>query len=272
MAAHGTDQVFSGSIPELYDTLLVPLIFEPYAVDMAARAAACQPKRVLEVAAGTGAVTRALARALPATTEIVATDLNPPMLDRAAAVGTDRPVTWQQADAQQLPFADGSFDLVICQFGAMFFPDRPRAFAEARRVLTPGGKLLLSVWGRIEDNDFANVVTKALAKRFPENPPMFLARTPHGHYDPVPIQADARAGGFTAEVMYDVVPARSRADTARAVAIAYCQGTPVRGELEAFGPDALADATDVCTDALTAQFGAGPVDGKIQALMFSVTA
>ena len=272
MAAHGTDQVFSGSIPELYDTLLVPLIFEPYAVDMAARAAACQPKRVLEVAAGTGAVTRALARALPATTEIVATDLNLPMLDRAAAVGTDRPVTWQQADAQQLPFADGSFDLVICQFGAMFFPDRPRAFAEARRVLTPGGKLLLSVWGRIEDNDFANVVTKALAKRFPENPPMFLARTPHGHYDPAPIQADARAGGFTADVMYDVVPARSRADTARGVAIAYCQGTPVRGELEAFGPDALTDATEVCTDALTAQFGAGPVDGKIQALMFSVTA
>ncbi|MCT7328772.1 class I SAM-dependent methyltransferase [Ralstonia mojiangensis] len=272
MAAHGTDQVFSGSIPELYDTLLVPLIFEPYAVDMAARAASCQPQRVLEVAAGTGAVTRALARALPATTEIVATDLNLPMLDRGAAVGTDRPVTWQQADAQQLPFADGSFDLVICQFGAMFFPDRARAFAEARRVLTPGGKLLLSVWGRIEDNDFANVVTKALAKRFPENPPMFLARTPHGHYDPAPIQADARAGGFTAEFMYDVVPARSRADTARAVAIAYCQGTPVRGELEAFGPDALADATDVCTDALTAQFGAGPVDGKIQALMFSVTA
>jgi len=101
MAAHGTDQVFSGSIPELYDTLLVPLIFEPYALDMAARAASCKPQRMLEVAAGTGAVTRALARALPATTEIVATDLNPPMLDRAAAVGTDRPVTWQQADAQQ---------------------------------------------------------------------------------------------------------------------------------------------------------------------------
>lgn len=272
MAAHGTDQVFSGSIPELYDTLLVPLIFEPYAVDMAARAAACQPTRVLEVAAGTGAVTRALARALPATTEVVATDLNLPMLDRAAAVGTDRPVTWQQADAQQLPFADGSFDLVICQFGAMFFPDRPRAFAEARRVLTPGGKLLLSVWGRIEDNDFANVVTKALVQRFPENPPMFLARTPHGHYDPAPIQADARAGGFTADVMYDVVAARSRAKTARGVAIAYCQGTPVRGELEAFGPDALTGATEVCTDALTAQFGPGPVEGKIQALMFSVTA
>ncbi|MET3446155.1 SAM-dependent methyltransferase [Ralstonia sp. 1138] len=272
MRAHGTDQVFSGSIPELYDTLLVPLIFAPYAQDMAARAAACQPQRVLEVAAGTGAVTRALAQALPSTTEIVATDLNPPMLDRAAAVGTCRPVTWQPADAQQLPFADGSFDLVICQFGVMFFPDRPKAFAEARRVLTAGGKLLFSVWDRIEDNDFANAVTKALAKRFPENPPMFLARTPHGHYDPAPIQADARAGGFTAEVTYDVVTARSRADTARTVATAYCQGTPVRAELEAIGGNALADATDVCADALAARFGAGPVEGKIQALMFSVTA
>ncbi len=272
MEAHGTDKVFAGSIPELYDTLMVPLIFAPYAVEMAARAVRCKPKRVLEVAAGTGAVTRVLARTLPETTEIVATDLNPPMLDRAAAVGTCRPVTWQPADAQQLPFDDGSFDLVICQFGVMFFPDRPKAFAEARRVLTPGGTLLFSVWDRIEDNDFANVVTRALARRFPENPPMFLARTPHGHHDPAPIRADARLGGFTAEVTCDVVSARSQADAARTVAIAYCQGTPVGGELEAFGPHALTDATDACADALTAQFGLGPVDGKIQALMFSVTA
>ncbi|WP_426400479.1 class I SAM-dependent methyltransferase [Ralstonia sp. R-29] len=272
MDAHGTDKVFAGSIPELYDTLLVPLIFEPYAVEVAERAARCKPKRVLEVAAGTGAVTRALARTLPETTEIVATDLNPPMLDRAAAVGTVRPVTWQQADAQQLPFPDGSCDLVICQFGVMFFPDRPKAFAEARRVLTPGGTLLFSVWGRIEDNDFANAVTNALMKRFPENPPMFLARTPHGHYDAAPIQRDARLGGFTTEVACDVVTARSRADTARVVATAYCQGTPLRSQLEAFGPDALTDATEVCTRALSAQFGTGPVDGKIQALMFSVTA
>lgn len=272
MEARGNDKVFAGSIPELYDTLLVPMIFEPYAVDMAARAARYEPKRVLEVAAGTGAVTRALARTLSDTTEIIATDLNPPMLDRAAAVGASRPVTWQQADAQQLPFDDGSFDLVVCQFGAMFFPDRPKAFAEARRVLRPGGTLLFSVWGRIEDNEFADVVTRALAKRFPENPPAFLARTPHGHYDPAPLREDARRAGFTAEVMCDVVTARSRADTARLVAIAYCEGTPVRGELEAFGPTALAGATDVCEDALTAQFGAGPVDGKIQALMFSVTA
>lgn len=272
MEPRGNDKVFAGSIPELYDTLMVPLIFAPYAADTAARAARCAPARVLEVAAGTGAVTRAMAHALPEATEIIATDLNPPMLERAAAVGACRPVTWQQADAQQLPFDDSSFDLVVCQFGVMFFPDRPKAFAEARRVLRPGGTLLFNVWDRIEDNDFANVVTLALAKRFPENPPAFLARTPHGHYDPAPIRADARMGGFTAEVSCDVVTARSRADSARVVAVAYCEGTPVRGELEALGPNALAEATDVCTDALTARFGAGPVDGKIQALMFSVTA
>ncbi len=272
METHGTDKVFAGSIPELYDTLMVPLIFAPYAADIAGRAAACNPKHVLEVAAGTGAVTRALAQALPESTAIVATDLNPPMLDRAAAVGTARPVTWQQADAQQLPFDDGSFDLVVCQFGAMFFPDRPKAFGEARRVLRPGGTLLFNVWDRIEENAFADVITRTLASLFPAKPPMFLARTPHGYHTRAVIEADVRGGGFTAQVTCETVAARSRADTARVPAVAYCEGTPLRGEVEAFGPDALSGATDACAAALAARFGLGPVDGKIQALVFSVTA
>ena len=124
MSTPGSDAVFAGSIPELYDTQLVPLIFEPYAADLARRIAALAPSRVLETAAGTGVVTRALARALPASTELVATDLNQPMLDHAAAIGTARPVTWQKADAMQLPFGDATFDVVACQFGAMFFPDK----------------------------------------------------------------------------------------------------------------------------------------------------
>lgn len=131
----GSDAVFSGSIAELYDTHLVPLIFEPYAAELASRVAALQPSRVLETAAGTGVVTRALARILPSTVALVATDLNQPMLDRAEAVGTQRPVRWQQADAAQLPFDDASFDVVVCQFGVMFFPDKVRAYSEARRVL-----------------------------------------------------------------------------------------------------------------------------------------
>jgi ubiquinone/menaquinone biosynthesis C-methylase UbiE len=140
------DKNFSGAIPELYEAYLVPLIFEPYAADLATRLAARSPSRVLEVAAGTGVVTRALTRTLPASTSIVATDLNQAMLDRARAVGTAYPVEWRTADALALPFPDRSFDAVVCQFGVMFFPDKPRAYAEARRVLRPGGAFVFNVW------------------------------------------------------------------------------------------------------------------------------
>ena len=227
MSTPGSDAVFAGSIPEFYDTQLVPLIFEPYATDLARRIAALAPSRVLETAAGTGVVTRALARALPASTEIVATDLNQPMLDHAAAIGTARPVTWQKADAMQLPFDDASFDVVACQFGAMFFPDRALAYAEARRVLRPGGTLVFNVWDRIEENEFADTVTTALEQVFPTDPPRFMARTPHGYSDRQAIAIDVANGGFNALPRIETIAARSRAATARAPALAYCQGTPL---------------------------------------------
>src|SRR5471032_511131 len=166
MDSHDADRQFSGSVAELYDILLVPLIFEPYAADLAKRTASRCPKRVLEVAAGTGVVTRALAAALPDDAVIVATDLSQPMLDRAAAVSIRRRVMWRHADALRLPFEDAAFDAVVCQFGVMFFPDKPKAFTEARRVLAPGGTLLFNVWDRIEENDFADTVTTALARLF----------------------------------------------------------------------------------------------------------
>ncbi|HLW13061.1 MAG TPA: class I SAM-dependent methyltransferase, partial [Casimicrobiaceae bacterium] len=148
------DKVFAGSIPEIYDTLLVPLIFEPYAADLARRLAEQPLHRILEIAAGTGVVTRAMARALPPDVSITATDLNAQMIDRARAVGTVRNVEWRPADAINLPFGDGTFDAVVCQFGAMFFPDKQKAFSEARRVLRAGGSLLFNVWDRIEENEF----------------------------------------------------------------------------------------------------------------------
>jgi len=155
MSGHSADKAFAGSIPEVYDTILVPMVFASYAEDLARRVAARRPGRVLEIAAGTGVLTRALATALPESAAIIATDLNQPMLDRASLVGTCRTVEWRQADAMALPFGDGSFDAVVCQFGAMFFPDKAHAFAQARRVLAPGGFLLFNVWDRIEENEFA---------------------------------------------------------------------------------------------------------------------
>jgi SAM-dependent methyltransferase len=265
MDRFGTDTHFAGSIPELYDSFLVPLIFEPYATDLANRVAVLNPSRVLETAAGTGVVTRELANALPIHVELVASDLNQPMLDRAAAVGTRRPVKWQQADATQLPFDDASFDIVVCQFGVMFFPDKARAFSEARRVLRPGGMLLFNVWDRIEENEFADIVTAALADLFAADPPLFMVRIPHGYFDPKVISGDLAKAGFSAVPHIKTIAARSRAASARVPAMAYCQGTPLRNEIEARSGVGLAEATSACARAIAERFGAGSVNGKIQA-------
>ena len=265
-----TDKVFEGSVPALYESHMVPLIFEPYADDIARRLSGMRAGRLLEIAAGTGVVTRRLAAALPKECSIVATDLNPPMLEQARSTGTPREVEWRQADAMSLPFGEAEFDVVVCQFGAMFFPDKPHAFAEARRVLKPGGMFLFNVWDRIEDNEFADVIGQALASMFPADPPRFMARTPHGYHDRAAVERDLRGGGFMSPRI-DTVSARSRAANASIPAVAYCQGTPWRGEIEARGPGRLGEATDVSAKALAERFGSGAVDGKIQAHVVSVT-
>jgi len=265
-----SDRAFAGSIPQLYERYLVPLIFEPYASDLAHRAAQRGPARVLEIAAGTGVVTRHLARVLPSGVSIVATDLNQPMLDHAAAVGTARAVEWRQADAMALPFPEGAFDLVVCQFGVMFFPDKAKAFSEAKRVLRPGGTFLFNAWDRIDRNEFADAVTQSLSALFPADPPRFMARVPHGYHDASIIAQDLTRGGFTRAPKVSTVTAQSRADSPRIPAIAYCQGTPLRGEIEARGASRLEEATDVAAAGIAARFGSGAVEGGIQAHVVTI--
>ncbi len=264
------DALFAGSVPKLYDEYLVPLIFEPYAADLVNRLRARTLSRVLEIAAGTGVVTRAMASGLTESVSIVATDLNQAMLDHASAVGTQRAVEWRRADAMQLPFGDGEFDAVVCQFGVMFFPDKPKAFSEARRVLRRGGVFIFSVWDRIEDNEFADTVSTALASMFPNDPPRFLARTPYGYYDRTTIEHDLMRGGFRTPPQFVTVAARSRANSPRVPAIGFCQGTPLRNEIEARDAARLAEVTDAAAQAIARQFGAGAVDGKIQAQVVTV--
>jgi SAM-dependent methyltransferase len=264
------DRTFAGSIPRLYEEYFVPLIFAPYARDLARRVAAARPQSVLEIAAGTGVVTRAMRELLPAATTIVATDLNPAMLETAQQVGTPGAVEWRQADAMALPFADASFDAVVCQFGAMFFPDKAKAFAETRRVLRPGGTFFFNVWDRIEDNEFTDVITDALARLFPADPPRFMPRTPHGYHERATIERDLRGGGFAAPATIETIAERSRAASARHPAVAICEGSPLRSEIEARAPGGLQAAVDACTEAIARRFGSGPVDGKIQALVVQV--
>lgn len=260
-----SDNRFAGSVPAIYERFLVPLIFQPYADDLATRVLARRPRRLLELAAGTGVVTRAMAAALGSTTTIVATDLNQAMIDEAVARDTFLSIEWKQADAMRLPFPDASFDAVVCQFGVMFFPDKPTAFSEARRVLRSGGVFIFNVWDHIEENEFADTVTAALESLFPDDPPRFLARTPHGYFDGSTITRDLATAGFTAAPDISTVAARSRAESPRVPAVAYCQGTPLRNEIEARDAARLGEATELAAGAIAQRFGPGAVDGKIQA-------
>jgi ubiquinone/menaquinone biosynthesis C-methylase UbiE len=259
-----TDKVFAGSIPENYDRYLVPLIFETFAQDIAQRAAALSPRAILETAAGSGVVTRALTPRLSPDASYVATDLNQPMLDYAATRVADKRISWRKADAQALPFEDAAFDLVCCQFGVMFFPDRPSGYREARRVLKPGGCFLFNVWDRIEDNVFANDVTNALAEVFPSDPPRFLARTPHGYHDTALIRIELEKVGFS-NVVIETRAEQSHASSPRHPAVAYCQGTPLRNEIEARGTDSLEAATDYTASMIANRHGSAEVAAKIQA-------
>jgi len=259
-----SDKVFAGSIPELYDIYLVPLIFEVYANDLAERAATLAPKTVLETAAGSGVVTRALASRLASDARYMVTDLNQPMLDHAAnQQGPDDRITWRQADALDLPFEDASFDAVVCEFGVMLFSDRIAGYAEAGRVLKPGGSFLFNVWDQIDANEFAHVVTEAAASVFPDDPPRFLPRTPHGYHDLELIREELGKAGYS-QVSITTLEETSSAPSPRHPAVAYCKGTPLRKEIETREASLLDHVIDRATEAIAARFGNGPVAGKIR--------
>ena len=267
-----TDKLFAGSIPENYDRYMVPLIFQPYADDLAHRAAMLSPRAVLETAAGSGVVTRALSPKLAEGASYSVTDLNQAMVDYAASrQPSNSRIKWQQANAMELPFENASFDLVCCQFGAMFFPDRVAGYREARRVLKPGGHFLFNVWDRIEENIFAADVTQALAEFFPDDPPQFMARTPHGYHNTSQIRRELHEAGF-AQVGIETRAEQSHAASARIVAVGYCQGTPLRNEIESRAPGRLDAATNHVESAIAGKHGKGEISAKIQAHVIAAEA
>jgi SAM-dependent methyltransferase len=253
------DRLWVGSMPEAYDRWLAPSVFRPFARELARRAARLAPRKVLEIAAGTGVLTNELITALPAA-EVTATDLNAAMVEfgsrQAPGAG------WRQADALDLPFGDDRFDLVACQFGVMFFPDKPAAFAEVRRVLAPGGALLFTTWGDVGTHGFAAALVAGIERAFPEDPPVFVATVPHGYFDLDQVAADLAASGM-GDFSAEVVTLDGHADSAAEVAAGFCAGTPLRMEMAARSD--LEAGTMVVAAEMTARLGDGPVTAPMTA-------
>ena len=259
-----TAQLYSGSVPALYDRYRGPVFFEPFARDLVNCLADLRTGNLLEIAAGTGIVTRVLARVLPETVSIIASEINQEMLDFAAAQPGLARISWRQADALALPFDDAAFDAVLCQFGVMFFRDRIAGYREVRRVLEPHGRFVFNVWDRIENNEFCHIVSEAMAPLFPNNPPGLLARMPYGYFDLDLIRNELTQAEFD-RIAIDTVNRQSAAPSARDLAIGFCQGSPLRSEIEERDPNRLDEATDAATKALLSRFGDGPITGKMRA-------
>lgn len=264
------DAEFAGTIPQTYERYLVPALFEPYAADLAARVARADASRVLEIAAGTGALTRALRRTLPTTVEIVATDLNADMLEIARDIVRLENVRFAVADASELPYETGSFDTIVCQFGLMFFPDKRRAISEIRRVLAQGGTFAFNVWADLASNPIGEIVVETCKTMFPENPPLFLARGPYGYADVATIQTLLADCGF-ANVRHDAVDARCRSASASDLATGMSEGSPLLNEILARRPTGVGLFRDAVARALGRGYGFEPFDAPMRAHVFSAT-
>jgi ubiquinone/menaquinone biosynthesis C-methylase UbiE len=252
--------VFKHATPVLYDRYMGPLLFEPYAKYVAERVASLRPDRILETAAGTGIVTRAVSAAAPEAT-IVATDVNPAVVQFAAQQARLKNVAFEAADAQDLPYDDASFDLVLCVFGIMFFPDKPHANAEARRVLRPGGRYVVVTFDRLDLNPVPKAAGEAVATLFTDDP-RYMERGPFSYTDATEVQADLETAGFD-EVDIETVGLWSRV-SARDAARGIVLGSPFRGEIERIDGSALERATAKVEGALSVWDGAeAPISAHV---------
>lgn len=263
-----SDVVFDGSIPEAYDRYLGPLLFEPFAALLAWRLAKLRPRKVLEVAAGTGILTRRLLEVLPARSRLTVTDLNEPMLNHARhKIGEDRRVDWRQADALELPFSPGEFDAVVCQFGLMFFPDKAKGVSEFYRVLAPGGHLLLSVWDSVEANPHSTIAQSAIAEFLPVDPPQFYA-IPFSYHDIPEIRKVVTAAGFN-DVEIQTIKLTGKSQSATLAAKGFVRGNPVVNTIRERAPDKFDEIERLAAKRLNERYGPDPIRIPLQAHVVS---
>ena len=259
---------FVGSIPENYDRYLGPAMFDPYAVDLVARLDVPENATVLEIACGTGIVTRRLRDQLPPSTRLIATDLNDAMMNYAGQkFRPEENVEWKTADATELPFADVSFDAVVCQFGLMFFPDKPKAAGEVYRVLKPGGMFLFNVWDAIETNDMPNLTHRIVSSYFEDNPPDFYD-IPFSYYHRDTLRSLLTSAGFS-EINVSVVPLPEVAPSAGGMAHGFIHGNPLINAINERNAALAPEIEAAVAKAIASEFGDAPVRARMQAVVCS---
>jgi ubiquinone/menaquinone biosynthesis C-methylase UbiE len=259
------DRLFSDKIPKIYDIYAVPLYFQEYANDLAERLNSFAPNKILEIAAGTGVVTRTMSSKLNFKTQITATDFNEDMIRYAQSAHPNGKILWRQADATDLPFKDETFDAVVCQFGVMFFPDKIKGFSEVYRVLKDGDVFIFNVWDKLIDNEFTYVVNNSMKDVFPTDPSTFYQRIPFGYYDKEVIIRDLKKSGFKKAPEIITIEKRSAADSPMDVAISLCEGTPLRNEILARDSSKLEYSKEVAAKAIERHFGISKLDGLMKA-------
>ena len=260
---------FVGSIPANYDRYLGPLFFHDYADDLVARVETKPGLRVLETACGTGIVTARLAARLAGQGTLVATDLNEPMMVHAAQrLGAGARVEWRQADATALPFDDRSFDVVVCQFGLMFYPDKARGVREAFRVLRAGGHYVFNVWGKLEDNLVPRITHETVASFFEADPPQVYT-VPFSLFETEKVTAWLREAGFI-DVTAEAVAKTGTSPSTEEAAIGLIDGNPIYLAIMERTPAALGDIKAALARNLTARLGPErPLRAPLRAFVFS---
>lgn len=254
---------FSGNIPRYYDSGLGPLFFEPFSKHLGARIAERSPDAVLELACGTGRLTRRMMEGLPAGARVVATDVNPAMLQFAQQAIADPRIEWGVVDAVELPYPDAHFDLVVAQFGVMFYADRTKAYRQALRVLRPGGRLLFTCWNALEANPVAKLTQDVVKHFFPVDTPAFYT-IPFAYHDRAVIREEVLSAGF-ARVDLELASLEGRSPGAHEAAIGLLEGSPIHTAIMDRDPDALPAMRDLLRANLTAAYGKGELHVPLSA-------
>ena len=253
-------------IAEKYDRYLAPFLFEPFAQDLSSRITSANYRDVLELACGTGRVTRHLRKVLPEQTKLVATDLHPDMIRIASEQLLNENINWQTADAQQLSFPDESFDLVVCQFGLMFMQDRMKALSEVHRVLRPGGKFIFNTWDKIENNGAIYLGNQIICSYFPENTPSSY-RVPFSMHQPDLLETNLVAAGFK-NIKVSGVEKEGLSPSAKDAAIGIVEGNRIYYHIMKKDPNLVEVIRNAVEQKIAEAYGDHPLKTSLKAWVF----